>query len=496
MPDEEKSDAADVERGYDEPQEESHSTKHNVTIDGHVLEYTATAGTLVLKEEAEKEGKAEGEKAKATIFYVAYHLDNVESPQDRPVTYSFNGGPGSSSVWLHLGILGPRRVKMADDVGNLPKPPFELVNNDFSLLDKTDLVFIDPVSTGYSRAVPGEKPKEFHDFEKDIEWVGEFIRLYTSRARRWTSPKFLIGESYGSTRAAELSGFLQEKHGMYFNGVMLISSVLEFQTLIFSPNNDVPHFLYLPSYAATAHYHEQLDPPLQDRPLKEVLDEAEDFALEEYALALLKGASLPAEERDEIAEKLALYTGLDVGYIKRSNLRVPILRFTKELLRADGHTVGRLDSRFKGVDRDSAGETFEFDPSYATIQGPYSSTFNDYVRRDLGFETDLPYEILNREVWPSWSYKKFENRFVDVADTLRKAMNINPYLQVFVASGYYDLATPYFATEYTFDHLDIPADRYENIHMKHYEAGHMMYQHMPSLAALKRDLAGFIEESA
>jgi len=447
---------------------------------------------MVLKEEAEEDGKSEGEKAKATVFYVAYTRDDVEDAGKRPLTFSFNGGPGSSSVWLHLGVLGPRRVEMAGEMGRLPRPPFRLVDNEFTLLAQSDLVFIDPVTTGYSRPAPGEKSKEYHDFEKDIESVGEFIRLYTSRAARWTSPKFLIGESYGTTRAAGLSGYLQERHGMYFNGIMLVSSILNFQTAYFRPGNDLPYILFLPTYAATAHYHGRLDEDLQQRPLRELLQEVEAFAMGDYTLALMQGAALPAAQRQTIVRLVARYTGLSRDYVERSNLRVEIMRFTKELLREEGLTVGRLDSRFTGADRDSAGETFEFDPSYAAILGPYTATLNDYVRRELQFESDLPYEILTDRVRP-WSYKKFENQYVDVADTLRKAMNMNPYLQVLVANGFYDLATPYLATEYTFNHLALPPARQQDLRMTYYEAGHMMYLHRPSLAQLHEDLAQFVE---
>ena len=450
---------------------------------------------MILKEEAEKEGKAEGEKARATVFYVAYALEGVEDPADRPLTFSFNGGPGSSSVWLHLGVLGPRRVEMADEVGNLPQPPFRLVDNEYTLLEQTDLVFIDPVSTGYSRAVPGEKPTEFHDFKKDIESVGEFIRMFSTRAGRWSSPKFLIGESYGTTRAAGLAGYLQEKVGMYLNGIMLVSSILNFQTARFNAGNDLPYILFLPTYTATAHYHGRLPEKLQSRPLREVLAEVETFALGDYTLALMQGAALPPEERADIVSRLSHYTGLDADYIERADLRLEIFRFTKQLLREQGLTVGRLDSRFTGVDRDSAGEHFEFDPSYAVIQGPYTATFNDYVRRELGFESDLPYQILNERVFPDWSYKPFQNQYVDVADTLRKAINVNPFLHIFVANGYYDLATPYKATEYTVNHLGLPPDRQQNIEMAYYEAGHMMYAHLPSLAQLHQDLARFVEEN-
>ncbi|RMG91982.1 MAG: peptidase S10 [Chloroflexi bacterium] len=472
-----------------EVREETAVTHHVITINGEQIPYTVTAGTILLKEETEKEEKAEGFKPKASIFYVAYTRDDVEDVSKRPITFSFNGGPGSSSVWLHLGVLGPRRVE-TDEVGNLLPPPYRLVDNEFSLLDKTDLVFIDPVSTGYSRAVPGEKPREFHEFKKDIESVGEFIRLYTTRNMRWLSPKFLIGESYGTTRAGGLSGFLQEKYGMYLNGIMLVSAILNFQTAYFRPGNDLPYILFLPTYTATAWYHGRLDDELQ-ADLRQTLAEVEAFALGEYTLALMKGDTLPADERANIVQKLARYTGLSPVYVERADLRIEIHRFVKELLRDEGRTVGRLDSRFKGIDRDAVGEHYEYDPSYVVIQGPYTAVLNDYVRRELQFESDLPYEILTSRVWP-WRYKEFENSYVNVAETLRKAMTINPYLKVFVANGYYDLATPYFATEYTFNHLGLDRSLRGNVSMAYYEAGHMMYAHQPSLARLKEDLAAFI----
>ncbi len=466
-------------------------THHKVVLDGREIAYTVTAGVLVLKEETkDREKETEGEKPKARIFFVAYTRDDAADPRQRPLTFSFNGGPGSSSVWLHLGLLGPRRVQLTFE-GDMPQPPFRLVDNAYSLLDKTDLVFIDPVSTGYSRPVEGEKAKPFHGLKRDIEVVGDFIRLYTTRYQRWLSPKFLIGESYGTTRAAGLAGYLQERHGMYLNGLMLISSILNFSTARFDPGNDLPYLLFLPTYAATAWYHRKLR---LRRPLQSLLREVEKFALGEYALALLKGDQLPRAERRRVVEKLARYTGLTPEYLERTDLRINIHRFVKELLRDRGLTVGRLDSRFTGRDRDSAGEHFERDPSYTRILGPYTAAFYDYVRRELGYETDLPYEVLNMDVWP-WSYAEYENRYVNVGETLRQAMSANPYLKVFVANGYYDFATPYFATEYTFNHLGLPPDLRENVSMRYYEAGHMMYIHEPALAELKADLAAFLEQS-
>jgi carboxypeptidase C (cathepsin A) len=468
-------------------------TSHTVTVGGRSIPYTVTAGTIVLREEAEKQGQeqgvAEGEQARATIFFVAYTRTDVGDLSGRPITFSFNGGPGSSSVWLHLGVLGPRRVAMERDPQQAP-PPYRLVENEHTLLDETDLVFIDPVSTGYSRAVVGEKAKTFHSFSKDIESVGDFIRLYTSRYQRWSSPKFLIGESYGTTRAGGLAGYLQDRHGMYLNGVMLVSSILNFQTADFDPGNDLPYILFLPTYAATAWFHGRLEEEFQsDR--AHLMRTVEEFALNEYTMALMRGSALKPDEREWVAKALARFTGLSVEYIQRSNLRIHIMRFTKELLREQRRTVGRLDSRYTGGDRDAAGEFFEFDPSLAAITGPYTATLNQYVRADLGFASDLPYEILTSKVRP-WSYANFENRYVDTSETLRHAMSANPFLRVFVASGYYDLATPYFATEYTFNHMHLEPDQEARVSKAYYDAGHMMYIHQPSLEQLKQDLAAFV----
>lgn len=486
---------ADAEQ-KNEPQEKPQvkdqlvETKHSISLNGQTLAYTVTTGTLVMKEEAEKEGASEGEKPKATFFFIAYTRDEVEDPAKRPITFSFNGGPGSASVWLHMGVLGPRRTAMTD-IGALPPPPYTLVDNEYSLLDESDLVFIDPVGTGYSRATTGEKAKEFHGFKKDVESVGDFIRLYSTRYGRWLSPKFLIGESYGTTRAAGLSGYLQDRHGMYLNGIMLISSVLDFATLDFRAGNDLPHIFFLPSFTATAWYHTRLAPELQND-LQATLREVESFALNEYAIALMKGDALSDAEREPIVQKLARLTGLTPEYIERTNLRIDIFRFIKELLRDRRRTVGRLDSRFQGIERDAAGESVENDPSFSNIIGPYTATFYDYVRRELKFESDLPYEILSFKVYVQWSFAEHENQYVNVAEILRKAMSINPYLKVLVANGYYDLATPYFATEYTFNRLMLDETLRSNVTMTYYEAGHMMYIHIPSLAQLKADLVKFI----
>lgn len=457
-------------------------TQHEVRLNGQTLRYTATAGTLPLV--------AEDGTYLADVFFVAYVRDGGD-PATRPVTFAFNGGPGSSSVWLHMGALGPRRVRMGPE-GEQPDPPYQLVDNPFTWLDMTDLVFIDPVTTGYSRAAPGEDDQQFHGLEEDIQSVGEFIRLWTTRNERWASPKFLAGESYGTTRAAGLAAWLQDRQRMFLNGVVLISSILNFQTARFDVGNDVPYPLFLPTYAATAWYHRQLAPQLQDMPLRDFLDDVEDFALTDYLVALAQGDHLPSEARALVAQRLASYTGLSPDYVEDTDLRIRIDRFVKELLRDEGRTVGRLDSRFKGIDRDEAGERYEYDPSMAAISGPYTALVNDYLRRDLRYENDVTYEILTGRVQP-WSYAGSQNSYVNVAEGLRSAMTQNPALRVFFAGGYYDLATPYFAAEYVVDHMGLDPSLRGHITFQHYEAGHMMYIREADLAKLRRDVGDFYQ---
>jgi carboxypeptidase C (cathepsin A) len=466
------------------PKETVSETKHTITIDGKPVSYRAVAANMVLKEE--------NGKPRANIFYIAYIREGTTDYSKRPLTFSFNGGPGSSSVWLHLGLLGPRRTLMTDE-GLATPPPYKVVDNEYSMLDRTDLVFVDPVTTGYSRPVPGEDAQQFHGFQGDIESVGEFIRLYTTRNQRWSSPKFLIGESYGTTRAAGLSGYLQERYGFYLNGIMLISSILNFETAEFAPGNDLPYLLILPTYTATAWYHKKLSSDLQ-ADLRTALQQSEDFVNGEYKDALMKGDRITPEEKRSVAEKLAHFTGLSVEYVDESNLRIPIFRFVKELMRKERTTVGRLDSRFTGKDADAAGESFEYDPSYAAIQGPFTAALNQYVRAELKYESDIPYEILTDRVQP-WSFKEYENQYLNVGETLRGAMTRNPHLKIFVANGFYDLATPFFATQYTFDHLGLDSELRKNISMGFYEAGHMMYIHKPSLMQLKKDLVNFMESA-
>ena len=466
--------------------ENSSETHHSIMLNGQKIDYTVTTGTIVLKEE----DLEEGEKQKASIFYVAYTKDNPEP--NRPLTFSFNGGPGSSSVWMHLGLVGPKRVLMTEE-GEPVGPPYKLVDNEFSLFDTTDLVFIDPVSTGYSRTVPKEKPDQFHNVRKDIESVGEFIRVWTTRNQRWTSPKFLIGESYGTTRAAGLAGYLHQRHGMYLNGIMFVSSILNFITTQFDEGNDLPFILFLPTYTATAWYHHKLPADLQED-LEKAVAEARDFAMTNYTLALMQGNDLKGEERQKIVDKLVRLTGLSAEYIERTNLRINIHRFCKELLRDEGLTVGRLDSRYKGFDTDAVGEFNELDPSYSAILGPYTATMYDYLRRDLAYETDLPYEIL-KSLYETWKYESYQNHYVNTAADLRRGFQLHPGLKVIVCNGYFDLATPLLATEYTYKHIPLPEMQQANIKMTYYPAGHMMYLHLPSLAQVSKDLHAFIEDA-
>lgn len=469
----------------EQPTDDLVTTQHTITIDGEPLPYTVTTGRVVLRQEEHTDDKFGGAKPKAEVFMTAYTVDGAD-PRTRPVTFAFNGGPGSASVWLHLGLLGPRRVDMGD-AGALKPPPYGLVDNNETLLKHSDLVFIDPVSTGYSRAVKGEKSKDFHGYGGDIESVGEVIRLWTSRQGRWMSPKYLCGESYGTLRAAGLSQHLQERYGLYLNGLMLVSSVLDFLGANFDGENDYGYVNYLPTYAAIAHYHGKHG----DRPLREVLDEAEEFAGRDYPWALQRGHRLTAQERAEAVTKLASLTGLSEDYVDRVNLRPEHVRFFTELLRGEGKTVGRIDGRFTGWDSDGGREHFETDPSIDAIMGPYGAAQNHYVRMELGYANDLSYEVLTERVYP-WSYKEFEGKAVHVADKLALAMRTNPHMRVYVACGYHDGATPYYAAEHTFAHLAIPTELRGNVEFKYYEAGHMMYVHEPSRVAQLAHLAEFV----
>ncbi|HEY6546596.1 MAG TPA: peptidase S10 [Vicinamibacteria bacterium] len=471
------------EKDKKDAEEKPVTTKHELKLPGRLLRYSVTTGLMPLKNE-------QGEK-EADIFFMAYTAERSGGPEKRPLMFSFNGGPGSSSVWLHLGALGPRRVKMLDD-GGMPAPPYQLVDNEHTWLDQTDLVFIDPVGTGYSRATKPELGKKFWGLQGDIESVGEFIRLYLTRYERWGSPLFLVGESYGTTRAAGLSGHLVDQ-GIAFNGILLVSSILNFQTARFTKGNDSPYPLFLPTYSATAWYHKRLPADLQAKPVKAVLEEVRAFAGGEYTLALAKGDRLSAAERAATLDKLARYTGLGKTWLDETDLRVEIQQFCKELLRSEKRTVGRLDSRFKGIDHDAAGERPDFDPSMAAIRPPYTATLNDYVRRELGYKSDLHYYILGGGIGAPWDFGRAGAGFADTSEALRSAFSKNPSMRVFVASGYYDLATPFFATEYTLSHMGLEASQRARVFTHEYEAGHMMYIHVGELGRLKKDMAAFVE---
>lgn len=465
------------------PVEKKSVTTHSIVLSGQRLAYTATAGTLVIRDDAGK--------AKASIFSVSYVKDGVSDPAGRPVTFCFNGGPGAASLWVHLGAFGPRRIE-TDENGLKYATPARLVDNEFSILDATDLVFIDPVSTGWSRAAPGEDPQQFHGFEQDIESVGEFIRLWLARNQRWASPKMIAGESYGTARAAGLALHLLDRYGLQLNGVVLLSAVLNWQNQEFAVGNDIPFLIHVPSYTAAAWYHGRLAPELQ-KDLRAALAEAEAFALGDYATALLHGDRLPDAKRREIAEQLARFTGLTAEFVERANLRIELYRFLKELLRSEGKTVGRIDARFTGRDLDSAGESPEFDPSLVGLDGPYAGAINDYLRRELGYEDDAIYERLSRKVRP-WKWGG-GNEYVNVAEPLRQAMTKNPGLHVLISSGIYDFATPYFDARFTVAHMGLPPELRDRVKIETYEAGHMMYVKRTEHKKLHEDLVRFYREA-
>lgn len=461
------------EKGFEE---RLATTQGRVRIDGSTVRYLAYSGTLPLQ------GK--DRKPDAEVFYVAYHREDVKNLDRRPITFVFNGGPGSSAVWLHLGTFGPRRVAFPDAV-TPPPPPYNIVDNPYSILDESDLVFIDPVGTGYSRTVDDGEAKDFLGLKEDIDAVGEFIRLYTTRTGRWNSPKFLAGESYGTTRAAGLVAKLQDQ-GMFFNGVILISAVLNFQTLAFPPGSDLSYILFFPSYVATAAYHKKvlLGP---GKTLSNLIDQARNFARHDYTLALMQGARLKPAQKLAVAKRMSELTGLSVNFILEHNLRISPGVFRKELTRDLGFSIGRLDARYVGVDATMAGTRPDQDPSYRAIQGPYTAAMNHYLHRELKASVDHRYEILSFKVNRAWKWPS--RGYADVSGDLARAMRTNPHLQVYVANGYYDLATPFFATEYTADHLAIPDSLRVNLSMGYFESGHMMYLHNASLKKLKQDIS-------
>ena len=459
--------------------------KHSVRVGGRTLNYTTTTGFMPIKND--RTGDVE-----ARIFYMAYTLDAPDGGAKRPLMFSFNGGPGSASVWLHLGALGPRRVKMLDD-GQMPPPPYEMEDNQQTWLTDTDMVFIDPVGTGYSRATKPEFASKFFGVTGDIASVGEFVRMYLGRNERWSSPLFLVGESYGTTRASGLSDWLFD-HGVGLNGILLVSTVMNFQTIRFADNNDVPLVLILPSYATTAWYHKRLSPTMQAKTVVQVAQEARQFASGEYMPAMMRIDSLSDQERTALADKYASYTGLSRQFVENNNFRVDLGKFMKELLRDRRRTTGRLDSRFTGIDRDAGGDSANEDPSMNAIRPPYTAAFNDYVRRDLGYKSDTEYFILGGGITSPWNFGN-GNGYADTSIPLKDAMAKNPYMKILVAQGYYDMATPFYAAEYTVSAMNLDPQLRRNVRFTYYEAGHMMYIERNSLKKLKEDASGFIQDS-
>jgi carboxypeptidase C (cathepsin A) len=463
-------------------EEKTSQTSHAIRLEGRDIKYTATAGTLPIRLD---EGKVV-----ARMFYVAYTADG-QDPKTRPVSFVYNGGPGSASVWLHMGSFAPRHVKMADD-GFQPAPPYQLVDNENSLLDVSDLVFVDAIDTGFSRVTEGVNNAQFHDQEGDLRAFGEFVDQYLDTYSRWPSPKFLIGESYGTIRSAGLSQELQTRHGIELNGIVLISALMTYQTLSPAPNNDVAYADQIETFAATAWYHKKLAADLEQKPVKQVVDEARGFAFGEYLQALTRGHMLSEAERTATAAKLARLTGLSPAFILSANLRVDSGRFRKELLRDRRLTVGRLDGRFTGLDLDAAGERQEFDPSNTALQGAYVALFQDYVRNDLKWDSDLHYPT-SGNVRP-WAY--VQNSYMDKTEALRQTMARNPFLKVFVACGYYDMATYVGGIEFNMAHLAYDSQITDRVSFGYYEAGHMIYIRPSAHRALKQDVARFIRSAA
>ncbi len=453
-------------------------TEHAIRVGGRELAYKAEAGMLPLIEE-------DGTH-KASIFFVAYSLLTDADVADRPIMFCFNGGPGAAAVWLHLGGLGPRRAVVNDD-GSLPPPPFELTDNEHTILPVADLVFVDPVATGYSRAAKGEKPEQFFGKEPDIEAMAEFIRLYTTRRGRWRSPKYLCGESYGVFRAAGLAAELQDGHGMFLNGLVLVSGLVDFGTIRAGGSNDLPYALFLPSYTAVAHYHGRLSAELQaDR--DKALAEAESFAAGEYVTALYAGASLPSEQRSAVAAKLARYTGLSESFVLAHDLRIDASHFREELLSDQRLILGRFDGRITGRDGDQATGVPRFDPSYDAALGPLAAAMNAYVREELAFESDLPYRVLTAVgPWP-----QDQNRYASTDWQLAEAMNRNPHLRVLVQTGRCDLAVPFLSLRHSIDHLGVDPERLADVHYREYESGHMMYLSRSDLERQAQDLRAFL----
>ena len=475
----------DKEERYDMTEIPPIVTHHQVTVDGKALRYTATTGRLPIK-------RGDG-RIDAEMFFVAYTLDGQEDSR-RPLTFCFNGGPGSASVWLHMGAVGPKQVVLEPN-GFMPAAPYRITDNQSTLLDRSDLVFVDAIATGFSRAANTEMTRKFLGVQGDIEAFGEFIRLYMTRYDRWTSPLFILGESYGTTRAAGIAGYLAD-HGIAFSGITLLSTAMDFGTLEWTKNNDVPYVLLLPSFTMIAAYHKRLAPDLlQD--LAKTRQEVEHWASTDYMLALAKGDGLSPEERQKIIDQYARYTGLDRKLVDNADLRINVAEFTHNLLLDQKLRVGRLDGRFTGVDPEGLLDTRFYDPTSSAILPPYTSVFNNYVRTELGYKVDVPYKVFawDEPSFQKWEWGDAEKGFPNTAPGLRAALVKNPYLKVLVMEGYYDLATPYYAANYTVDHLDLGPSFRKNISFATYEAGHMVYIDNGSHQKMKKDLVEFMGKS-
>ncbi len=471
--------------------EESSVTDHTIKIGGQTIPYKATAATILIKNEKDE--------PTALVYSTSYTRSDVKDMSQRPIAFLYNGGPGSSSVWLHMGSVGPRRV-MTINADVTPPAPYKLMDNPDCLLDKADLVFLDPVGTGFSHAVGKAQDKDFWGVDQDVKSLAQFITTYINRNNRWNSPKFLIGESYGTFRNAALANYLQSHNNMYLNGIVMVSSVLDLGTISFYPAQDLAYVLYLPSYAATAWFHKTL----QDRPenLNAFLEEARKFARGEYADALMKGDALSAAEKTAIGKKVARLTGLSEDYLVKANLRVRLFQFMQELQRNRGLTTGRLDARFAGPTYNLIGEAADYDPQETAISGAFIGAFNSYIREELKFGQDKIYKPAADFDGNRWDWKHEGSDFgyfpgsPSVVLDLVQAMVSNPRLKVEIEDGIYDLATPFMEAEYTVDHLGLPENIRKNIRHQYYEAGHMMYLHDEDLSKLKKNVASFIDAAS